>query len=66
MTPYISKWAARLEHEQAAEFIEPLARPAPPGEEGGAGNRRIARHDDAHRLPAGVHLDGLDGEGGGE
>ena len=57
--------AARLEHEQAAEFIEPLARLAPLGEEGGSWNRRIARHDDAHRLPAGVHLDGLDGEGGG-
>lgn len=51
-------------------MIEPLARLAPLGEEGGAGNRRIAGDGpraggDAHRLPAGVHLDGLDGEGGG-
>jgi len=38
---------------------------APLGEDGGAGDQRIAGHDDAHRLPAGVHLDGLDGEGGG-
>jgi hypothetical protein len=45
--------AARLEHEQAAEVIEPLTRLAPLGEEGGAGNRRIAGHD------------GLNGEGVG-
>ena len=50
----------RLEHEQPAKMIEMLARVAPLGEEGRSRNRRIARHDDADRLPAGVHLDGFE------
>lgn len=59
---------ARLEHEQVAEPIEPLARLAPLGEEVGAGDRRTARpgrrsRANAHRFPADAHLNGLDGEG---
>ena len=50
--------AARLEHQAAAQVIEPLLRLAPLVEQRPALEARPAVDDDARGLAAGVHLDG--------
>jgi len=53
---------ARLEHQEAAQMVQMFTGMAALGQQRGTGNRRIPRYDEAHRLAAGVHLDGSDFE----
>ena len=54
----------RLEHQQAAEPVDALAREAPPLEDRRALEGRDSARDDSKRLAAGVVVDGRDPRAG--